>query len=272
MANDYMLDIFTDTTERAPTFMLPPLRRSDDARAPRPWSVVKHLFLSTPRAWEDVFQRAPRCLDWNPVTYQELGASERIQRLPPAIRFSDLLQFAVGAEDDPSRHATADDVATLLLVGPETFADASEEARLMEAFRRLSEGFPHRSALLVGSGRLHAEGVEETFRVPVDLAVSPLMLWDHLAVKLVLNTVSTVTMARMGRLVSNWMAHVETTNKKLIDRGTRLVACLTGMSYEDACVALHQTIAELADWPPERGEKPSPVALTVQRFRNSRKA
>ena len=34
--------------------------------------------------------------------------------------------------------------------------------------------------------------------------------WDRLAAKLVLNTVSTATMGKFGRLVSNWMANVDT--------------------------------------------------------------
>ncbi len=47
---------------------------------------------------------------------------------------------------------------------------------------------------------------------------SPLRLYDRLVMKLVLNTVSTATMALLGRVVSNWMAHVEPADKKFIDR------------------------------------------------------
>ncbi|NLB54529.1 MAG: sugar phosphate isomerase, partial [Lentisphaerae bacterium] len=41
LANDYLLDIFTDTTERAPTFKIPPFRRSDDFKSAAPWAFVK---------------------------------------------------------------------------------------------------------------------------------------------------------------------------------------------------------------------------------------
>lgn len=35
-ADDFLLDIFTDTTERSPTFMLPPFRKKDDKISPPP--------------------------------------------------------------------------------------------------------------------------------------------------------------------------------------------------------------------------------------------
>ena len=106
--------------------------------------------------------------------------------------------------------------------------------------------------------------------MPVRPTASPLRLYDRLAMKLVLNNVSTATMARLGRLVSNWMAHVEPTNKKLIDRGTRLVAEIAGVDYSTACYALHETIEELTRTLEPGQEKPSPVALTIARLQRQR--
>jgi len=40
-ADNYLLDIFTDTTERAPTFMLPPFRKCDDLKSLPSWAFVK---------------------------------------------------------------------------------------------------------------------------------------------------------------------------------------------------------------------------------------
>ncbi|MCU0367169.1 MAG: hypothetical protein MUC30_08150, partial [Bacteroidales bacterium] len=50
----FMLDIFTDTTERSPTFMLPPFRKYDDAIAPPPWAFVKNPLMPTVEAWDKV--------------------------------------------------------------------------------------------------------------------------------------------------------------------------------------------------------------------------
>jgi len=265
-ADEYLLDIFTDTTERGPTFMLPPFRRSDDTLSPRSWAFAKHLFLPTAQAWTEVCQRAPRCLAWTADIYETLGASEQIRRKPPRISRSDLFQFAIGNEDDPSRRARGADVAVLMLAGPETTCRSAERERILKAFEAATRRFQARFAVMIGPERFEVPGSERLYHVPTRTSRSPLDIWNHLAVKLVLNTLSTVTMARMGRLVSNWMAHVETTNKKLIDRGTRLVSCLTGLGYDEACRALHRAMFELADWPPERGERPSPVAMAVERL------
>ena len=41
-AHDYLLDVLTDTTERAPTFRLPPFRKCDDQNSARSWAFVKN--------------------------------------------------------------------------------------------------------------------------------------------------------------------------------------------------------------------------------------
>jgi N-acetylmuramic acid 6-phosphate etherase len=93
---------------------------------------------------------------------------------------------------------------------------------------------------------------------------SPLQLWHHLAVKLILNTVSTATMVRMGRVVGNAMVWLSPSNKKLIDRGSRLISQLTGCSYEQACIELHKTLEEVELRLQKSEEVPSPVALAIE--------
>ena len=60
-------------------------------------------------------------------------------------------------------------------------------------------------------------------------------LMTHVAVKLAFNLLSTATMAKMGRVWSNWMIQVLPINKKLIDRSTRIIAELAHIPYEQAC-------------------------------------
>lgn len=55
------------------------------------------------------------------------------------------------------------------------------------------------------------------------------------ATKLVLNTVSTLVMTKLGKVYENLMVDVNTrANLKLVDRGARIVAELTGLAYDDA--------------------------------------
>ena len=108
--------------------------------------------------------------------------------------------------------------------------------------------------------------MDEHFHFACELPASPLRLWEHLAIKLVLNTVSTATMVRLGRVIGNAMVWLSPSNKKLIDRGTRLISQVTGCSYEHACEILHQTIEDVASIAQRGEEAPSPVALAIERI------
>jgi len=67
------------------------------------------------------------------------------------------------------------------------------------------------------------------------------------------------------------MAHVDTSNKKLIDRGTRLIVELAEVNYVTACHELHKTIENLKSSASAGEEKPSPVAETVRRLTKNKK-
>lgn len=54
------------------------------------------------------------------------------------------------------------------------------------------------------------------------------------ATKMVLNMISTGVMIRLGYVYGNLMVNVQPTNEKLVDRARRIVASITGVSYEDA--------------------------------------
>ena len=54
------------------------------------------------------------------------------------------------------------------------------------------------------------------------------------AQKMVLNMISTTLMIRMGRVKGNRMVKMQLTNAKLVDRGTRMLQEMLGLSYEEA--------------------------------------
>jgi N-acetylmuramic acid 6-phosphate etherase len=262
-AGECLLDIFTDTTERSPTFMLPPFRKCDDSVSPVSWAFVKDPLRSTPEAWLRVLGRPARCLEWNLALYKTMGASERIMSNPPALGAGELMKFLIGSEQDTSRTEASPNAAMQVLLASE--ATGAGAAAWQEAFDGCAAPFERRLAAVIGAGASEAGNGE--LRVPCVLRATPLGLWHRLAAKLVLNTVSTATMGRLGRLVSNWMANVDTSNKKLIDRGTRLVAELAGLDYETACLELHRTIADQRAHAQPGQPRVSPVAETVRRLR-----
>src|SRR5208282_1150851 len=87
----------------------------------------------------------------------------------------------------------------------------------------------------------------------------------RMAVKLVMNALSTCMMVRLGRVMGNTMVWVVPSNLKLIDRATRYIARLTGLTYE-AANGLLLEVLELVE-PRMKSDQASPpvVGLAVLR-------
>jgi len=225
-ADDCMLDLFTDTTERSPTFMLPPFRATDEGNLAQSWAFVKNPLHDTPRCWDALFHRDLRCLEWTAADYAEPGMPALKAGVPPKIGRACLLRYPVGNEDTPARYVGCASAAVIVRAGA---PDAAFEAAARAA------------AAKYGTVRLFAV-------TPVD--PSPLEIWKHLAVKLTFNNLSTGTMAAMGRVAGNWMSWVSISNKKLIDRGIRLIAELGRVPYAEAAERLFAAEERIAaqDW------------------------
>lgn len=69
------------------------------------------------------------------------------------------------------------------------------------------------------------------------------------AQKMVLNMITTATMIRLGRIKGNRMVHMQLTNQKLIDRGTRMIMEELKLDYEQAkhLLLLHGSVREAVD-------------------------
>ena len=250
-ADDCLLDIFTDTTERSPTFMLPPFRRSDDNTSPIPWAFVKNPLFDTAAVWQRNMRRPLRCLEWTKADYIRLGAAENIQDNPPRIGSADLLKIAIGNESSPERYATGADAAVLIETGV-----AANRADLEKSFDGYAKNFSAAKRLFIGCGK-------GDFTVECTIPDSPLRLIRHMAVKLVLNNISTGTMVVLGRVTGNWMSWVDCTNKKLMDRGTRLVSEIGKLSYEESCERLFEALEIIAATTKPGEEKRSAVQYVL---------
>lgn len=257
MADSAILDVLTDTTERSPTFMIPAFRKQGDTRSPQSWAFVKNPFIPTKEAWRDMLQREPRGLEWGPDVYKQLNAPSALQTRPPLLDNTEIYKLRIGNEPEPSRTDAPDSALVMIAVGDE--ADNLTRTSL----KQLSSGYKRTAAIIIGQSTA-AVKTDELFQFPCEPPNSPLQLWHHLTVKLILNTVSTATMALMGRVVGNAMIWLSPSNKKLIDRGTRLISQLTGCSYEQACIELHKTMEEVESRSQKSEEVPSPVALAIE--------
>ena len=83
--------------------------------------------------------------------------------------------------------------------------------------------------------------VSQVAEIPIEVVTGPEYVTGSTrmkagtAQKLVLNMISTATMIGLGRVEDNRMVHMQLTNKKLIDRGARMIAESTGVPYDEAC-------------------------------------
>ncbi|MHC4581244.1 MAG: sugar phosphate isomerase, partial [Planctomycetota bacterium] len=258
-ADSFLLDVLTDTTERSPTFMLPAFRKRGDSLSPRSWAFVKVPFHSTEEAWHVLLQRPPRGLEWPDEIYRKLNAPAAVRANPPKLDNSEIYRFMIGNETYPSRTDAPDSA----LVAVAASGEAGHLAKT--ALESFGGSYKKTAALTIGTEQTET-GTDEIFHFSCSLADSPLQLWHHLAVKLVLNTLSTATMVRMDRVIGNAMVWLSPSNKKLIDRGSRLIAQETGHSYEQACIALHEAMEEVNAGQQQGREVPSPVALAIERL------
>jgi len=259
-ADEYLFDIFTDTTERSPTFMLPPFKKHDDDTVVPSWAFVKDPQRTTRDAWfKQMGERELRCLDWTPADYVRMNAEEAIVKNPPQIKSSELLRFLVGKEYDADRFARHPSVAISLNGEFEHGKLAGFNAGMAEQKKLFDRSY----SIWLGGTENHAHA---DFFVKAVTPVSPLGLMEKLLVKLVLNTMSSGTMVLYGRISGNWMNYVQVSNKKLRDRGIRLVCELCKVDYPTACYELHKTIEEASHIDYTGKEMPSLVQLTIERL------
>ena len=261
IADKCMLDLFTDNTERAPTFMIPPLRSSREKGFSQSWAFVKNPLRTTEECWSEMLRRRPRCLEFTSDDARSIGMPQSFIDNPPHIGYADLLTYMIGNEPAPERiEGFARAAAVVLTVG-------DRPADFMAAADKLASAWPERVMFHIGRATLTTNDYPlATIHIDFPIADSPLEIWKHLAVKLAFNCLSTGTMALMGRITGNWMSWVSMSNKKLIDRNIRLLVELGGIGYEEAAARIFAAEEWVAarDW--SQTEEPSPVQVALKQL------
>ena len=235
ITHDYLQDILTDTTERQPTFTLPPFRRTDDHTSPLSWAYAKDPLYPASIAWQHIIRRPLKGLDWSRELYQQMNAAQSIIDNPPEVGSDQLSYYDLGNSDDATRYSQHP--AQLVLVDID---GRSAHNGCVEWYRDNLPKFD--GGLILRMGDIPEEKIDENeLHIPVQLPHTIMELLPHLMVKLAFNLLSTATMAKMGRVWSNWMIQVLPTNKKLIDRSTRIIAELAQIPYEQACEEFYKS-------------------------------
>ncbi|MBE7046401.1 MAG: hypothetical protein E7396_03195 [Ruminococcaceae bacterium] len=209
-ADEYLLDVLADTTERGPTFCVPPFKPKSMINAVPSWSFVKNPTLNTEEAWEKCFERSPRCINYTAEDYRKIGITEADIQKIPQIDCKALYEFQIGYESNAERE------------GDNTLATwIGLDDKVPDEFYEQAKAFETCTVMTLSS-------------VSKDIPQTKLHIFEHIAMKIMINTMSTITMAKMGRIRGNYMVYVNISNKKLIDRATRIIAQLCDIEYEKA--------------------------------------
>ncbi len=231
---NYMLDILTDSTERGPTFATPPLRQQNRKDLKLSWAFAKNTKFNCADAWLDCLGRPPRCIEWDEATYRRLGVTEQI----PDISYDRLLEFEIGREPDVEREAQNNTVAIWI---DSTQPDVDFYACAAPYRRKIELVFA------------------------VDHTPTLLDIFEHIGMKMILNAISTSAAALFGRISGNYMTFLDMSNKKLIDRGSRIISELCGVPYEVALKELFYAYLKVK----QSGENHSPAQEAIRKLRTN---
>jgi N-acetylmuramic acid 6-phosphate etherase len=278
-ADSLAVDVLTDTTERSPTFCTPSFRKWDDEEASESWAFLFTPAPTTEEAWTRLLRRTPQTIEWTESDLRALLDEETAERQGAVLREigrPELLRFRIGLDGLPHRPARPGDGVTAVV--------AERDLPLLEeggAFARqlglATEAGAAAAVIAVGRrpalARLTSTAAaKESGTSTVGLAVpdAPFLLdpLSRVGVKLLLNALSTCTMVRLGRVLGNRMICLVPSNLKLVDRSTRYIRDLTGVSYEEACRVLFEVIDYVE--PRRRAGKayPAPVGVATMRLRH----
>jgi len=269
-ADRFGIDVLTDTTERSPTYCTPPFRKFDDRTATESWAFLFLPKLETTSAWSAILKRGPKCVEWSESETRELVGEEKFARTYEIVRKisrAELMRFKIDLNGLPYRQLQAGDSAIGIL------SDAEEQAfGFYRAQLEAAEKTGAQTGLICFNTQHATRNTDLTASIIVDVPIPKTdFLLDGVTragIKMLLNTLSTCTMVRLGRVMGNYMIWVVASNLKLIDRATRYIQKLTGLAYGDANRLLFEVVEYVEPRMKADQAYPPVVGMAVLRARH----
>jgi N-acetylmuramic acid 6-phosphate etherase len=280
-ADAFGIDLLTDTTERSPTYCSPPFRKFDDTTATESWAFLYVPYAQSEQAWERIIKRKPNCVEWSENTVRELVGDEKAPRTNEIVRkisYKELMRFKVGLDGLQYRPLGKGDCAVGVvseaekdsLLSPKGFHRVQLEAA-RKAGAQTGLVYFGRANSLKEVGEAVAQWNPECVTVLVPVPETDFLLEGptRLGVKTLLNTLSTCTMVRLGRVMGNYMIWVVASNLKLIDRATRYIQRLTNLDYQAANRMLFEVVEYIEPRMKADQAYPPVVGVAVMRVRHN---
>jgi len=234
----------------------------------------------TPHAWDSIIKRKPKCVEWNEQEIRGLVSEDKFQRTNEIVRkisSAELMRFKVGLDGLKYRPLGKGDSAVGIVSEAEKSSLLSPEGfhrKQLEAARKAGATIG-----LIYFGREKSLKEIQDFVNQWDPACVKVLVTvpkrdflldgvTRIGVKMLLNTLSTCTMVRLGRVMGNYMIWVVPSNLKLIDRSTRYIQKLTGMEYRPANHLLYEVIEYVEPRMKADQAYPPVVGVSVMRKRH----
>jgi N-acetylmuramic acid 6-phosphate etherase len=278
-ANQLGIDMLTDTTERSPTYCTPPFRKFDDTTATESWAFLYVPYPDSPTAWERICKRTPRCVEWKPDDVRGLVPEDKFARTVEVISkisYAELMRFRIGLDGIRNRPLQGGDCAVALVRQDEMEALFSPHGFFRQQLEAAREAGAKTGVIFLGSteacarvGDFIAQWNPDCAAVLLPVPNSGLLNGVmRVGLKMLLNTLSTCTMVRLGRVMGNTMIWVVPSNLKLIDRATRYIQKLTGLEYLEANHLLFEVIEYVEPRMKADQSYPPVVGVSVMRHRH----
>ncbi len=226
-ANRALLPVFTDITERAPTFRLDPL---DTVETKKSWVSVWTAADNQQQAWRILLHHPFRGLNHNFYQkdfmrirdpYLRTAALQGLKQAGPTQQF--LYDFSFSKQTIAKANPHIGDLGVLILFSGEQLNDPI----FHDYLQLLAQSNINLVILDVATKKsMETSQLAKTFHalyIPIIVTNDPLALNQQLVLKMLLNAHSSAVMAKLGRVVGNTMTFVNPSNLKLIGRATYLI-------------------------------------------------
>lgn len=242
-AQDGLITVFIDSTERSPTFRLFPLDTVNEKQR-KCWIQVWTSAADLQQAWKTFLGRPFRGM--TPDYYQKPFEEKiedpylkkaALQSLKNAGNNQQYLyDFSFSSSNIKNKGPKAGDLGVLVVVSPEEKLLQKKDSDFLKFQRLFSEPNAHTAILCISSlsktkiAKL-TKNIEGFDHLKQDVLVTvnisdkndPLGINQQIALKIILNAHSTAVMARLGKVIGNTMTNVSPSNLKLIGRATYLI-------------------------------------------------
>jgi N-acetylmuramic acid 6-phosphate etherase len=278
-ADQFGIDVLTDTTERSPTYCTPPFRKFDDHTAAESWAFLFVPAAESSEAWKQVIKRKPACVEWSPETVRGLVGEHKYASAIETIRkisYPELMRFKIGQDGLKYRPLMHGDLAVGVVSQNELPSLLQPSGFHRNLLERASKAGSRIAVVFFGGcdsipelAKFVSEWGCPAENVLVEVPKTDFLLdgITRVGVKMLLNALSTCTMVRLGRVMGNYMIWVVPSNLKLIDRATRYIQNLSSLSYSEANRLLFEVIEYVEPRMMADQKYPPVVGVSVLRAR-----